>query len=291
MSTPKVFPPQVINLVIDELGDAHWNSSDFSRRRVGAYEALRACALVSKKWTISSRSNLFRKVKIEVHNGQPPRTPLAPILPYIKELEISSGYQPTQIASIAGLLKTFSMSPIEQLGITGGELADKRDCIQEFIVAHSATLRTVEFQNCSVSAYNIMDIAMGRYGLERLRLVDCTTERPSPGHPPIADTQNPGAHSKASDLELCISTDNPMEGPVDVVDMVTQLPCRFSKLNVAHLPTEESPDAMNATTALIKANARALSSLCIHIFAGVFEPLSRKMTSLTVIQPRRGHGD
>ena len=286
------FPPQLVNLVIDELGDAYRRSHNYPtiiRRRSSEYEALHACALVSKKWTIRSRAHLFRKVKVEVREGQPTLTPPTSILPCVKKLEIWCGDHPTQVASTADLLKVFSTSPIERLQITGGELADKRVCIQECIHAHSATLRTVKFGGCSLSAPNIGDIVLGPNGLKRLHLNDCEL---SSGHPLIADTQNPGACLKAAELEFCISADNFFqEGPPMIAAEIARLPYRFSKLNVAHFPTEEWDEAMTATSTLIKANADVLSSLQIRIFAGMFGILGKRMKLLIAIQPRRRHGD
>jgi len=286
------FPLQLVNLVAGELV-AYRNDPTWSPHHTGAYEALYACALVSKKWAGCSRAHLFKNVKIEVRGeGRPTLLPPRSILPYIKGLELLcsrqsfTGYWPTQEASTPDLLKAFSTAPIERLGITGGTLVAQRDCIQEFINAHSATLRKVEFRGCSLSAYNIADVILGHRCVKDLHLVDCQSERfPAPGRPLITD-----ARSKVAELELHISGDDPAEGPADMAAMIARLPYRFSTLDIDHLPTEESPEAMTATSELIKANGDALSSLRIHIFAGMFDPSSRKKKFLIVIQPRRGHG-
>ena len=97
------------------------------------------------------------------------------------------------------------MAPIESLGIVGGQLADQRLCIREFVDAHFATLQTIKFEGCSLVAYNISDIVLGYHCLERLHIVECERgELPPPGKRPIAGTPNPGACSKAAELELCM---------------------------------------------------------------------------------------
>ena len=282
MSPHGAFPPQLVNLVIDEVGVAYqWNlkHSIFSGGGASEREALLSCALVSKKWTVRSRAHLFKEVKIEVREGQPTLTPPASVLPYIRTLELWCGHGHTQVPSTADLLKAFTTVPIEHLIITGVVLVDKRACIQECIAAHSGTLQTVEFKGCSISAYNVSDVVLGHPSLKRLHLTECECEQlPPPGRPLIADTPNPGACPKAVEMELCISADC-IERPVDMVTMVARLPYRFSKLDVIHFPTEEYEEAMNATNTLIKANADVLSSLEIRIFAGTSGSLSREMMS------------
>jgi len=270
-----VFPQQIVDLVIGELADSHENYPTWSPRYTGAYEALRSCALVSKKWAGCSRARLFEKVKVEVREGRPTLLPPPSILPYIKKLEVPfsqqsfTGCWPTEAASTPDLLKTFPTAPVEHLVITGRALVDQRTSIQEFIDAHSTTLHTVEFKRCFLSPYNITDISLGRHRLKRLRLVSCISERCQiQGYPLVADTPDPDVHLKAVELELCISGFS-----VVMASMIAQLPYRFSRLGVAHHPTEASPEAMSATTALIKANADTLSSLQVHIFAGMFKPL------------------
>ena len=265
MPTHGAFPLQLVNQVIDELGASHrWDDNCF------AYTTLRACALVSKRWTAPSRAHLFRKVKIEGGKHKSTIAPPASILPYIKELEVYYGHRPAQPASIGEFLKAFVAAPIECLGITGGVLVNERVCIQETIDAHSATLHTVEFQSCSLSAHNITDIFLGRHHLRSLRLVDCTCHQlPSPGHPLVANVPGPSALSKAVELELGIFGGDPFEGSADVVAMVARLPYRFSRLDFDHIVAGE--EATEVTNALIKANADVLSSLRIRFLAGMFE--------------------
>ena len=232
---------------------------------------------MSKKWAGRSRARLFEKVKVEVREGRSTLLPPPSILPSIKKLEVMcseqsfTGYWPTEAASTPDLLKAFSTAPIECLGITGGALANQRDCIQEFIEAHSTTLKTVEFKGCSLSARNISDIVLGNRCIKRLYLVDCKSEHLPPGR---TVKPGPGTYSKAAELELYISGDDPENGPADMAVMIVQLPHRFSTLDIEHRPTEESPEAMTATSKLIEANGDALSSLRIHINAGVFDLLS-----------------
>jgi len=291
MSPHGTFPLQLVNQVLDELGDTHRNRyyTKSAPYRAGASEALRACALVSKKWTARSRAQLFKEVNIKVGKGQPTITPPPPILPYIKELGISYGFEPTKAASIADLLKAFTAAPIERLGITGGVLDNKRACIQECINAHSTTLHTVEFRHCSISACNIADIVLRPHRLKTLRLIACKCEGlPPPGRPLIADTPEPDSRSKAVELELSLTEGDPEEGPVDIVAMVARLPYRFSRLDIDHVAAGYG--TTEATDALTKANASVLSSLRVHIYAGMFGSLSKKIMLLIAAQPRRRHG-
>ena len=292
MSPHGAFPPQLVNLVIDELNHTYQNRKypSFAPDRVKAYKTLHACALVSKKWTARSRAHLFEKVRIETQEGRPIPTPPAPILLYIKRLEIRCGRRATQVDSTAELLKAFSTSPIEHLGITGGVLADKRIYIQEFIAGHSATLHTVKFKDCSLSAHNIGDIVLGRHNLKCLQLVYCECEELQlPDNPLTTDISDPGAHPKATELELSITGGDAEEGPARVVAMVAQLPYRFSTLRVDHVVAGDG--ATEATNALIKANGCVLSSLRIHLLAGTFESLNGKVMLLTTVQSRRRLGD
>lgn len=279
-----VFPLQLVTQVIDELGTAHrWDHYCF------AYEALRACALVSKRLTACSRAHLFRKVKIEGDKHKPTIPPPASILPYIKELEIFYGNRPTQPASIGDFLKAFAAAPIERLGIIGGVLIDERACIQESINTHSATLQTVEFESCLLSAYNIVDILLGSHRPRNLRFDNCECEElPPPGRPLIADAPDPNEHSKVSEIELSISGGDPWENPGSIIAMVARLPYQFSKLDIEHLVAGEG--TTEATNALIEANADVLSSLRVRFWAGMFESLGRKAMLLIVARPRRGHG-
>ena len=154
MSQHGAFPPHLVNLVIDELGNSYQSRSSLAHplESASTYKALCKCALVSKKWTVRSQAHLFESVKIDVRKGQPTLPPPGPVLPYIKHLDIWYGHRPTPSASTADLLKLFSAAPIERLAITGGVLVDKRVCIQEFIGARSATLQTINLNYCSLSA-------------------------------------------------------------------------------------------------------------------------------------------
>ena len=286
MSPHGIFPLQVVDLVIGELADAHEQQIRvFSHRYIGPCKTPRSCALASKKWADRSRARLFEKVKVEVREGRSTLLPPPSILPYVKKLEVVCNkqpfaYRPPYEASTPDLLKAFLAAPVERLRITEGALANQRVCIQEFIDAHSTTLQTVEFKYCSLSAYNISDIVLGNRCVKRLHLADCKSEHLSPGH---TDTPDPGTCSKAAALELYISGEDWEEGPLYMAIMVAQLPYRFRKLEIDHFPTEESPEAMTATSGLIKANADTLSSLRIHINAGKFDLSSPKITLLIPI--------
>jgi hypothetical protein len=281
------FPLQLVNQVIDELGAAYrWKYPSLRSQYIAP---LRACSLVSKRLTARSRTHLFRKVTIEGEKHKPTIAPPASILPYIKELEVYYGHRPTHPASIGDFLKAFAAAPIEHLGITGGILVDERACIRESIDTHSATLQTVEFGGCLLSAYNIFDILLGHHRLRNLRLDGCECqELPPPGQPLIADAPGPNARSKAAELELGIFGGDPFEGSASIVTMVARLPYKFSRLDFDHIVAGE--EATEATNALIEANANVLSSLRVRFIAGMFGPPSRKRTLLIVTQIRRGHG-
>ena len=277
MPAHRTFPLQLVNQVIDELGEAY----PYPR---GSHDALRACALVSKRWTPRSRMHMFKKVTIKEPQSQPTMTPPTSILPYIKELEISHGFGTTKPTFFANILNGFAVAPIEHLVITRGALVDERACIQECINAHSTTLQTVEFRGCSISAYNIADIVSEHHNIKGLRLDYCKFERlPPPGRPIIADTPDPDSRSKAVELELSLSGGDPEEGPMGIATMVARLPYRFSRLDVDHAAAGYG--TTKATNGLIKANAGVLSSLRMHIQAGMFGPAGRKTVSLIFIQP------
>ena len=271
MSPPGQFPPELVGRVIDELGGAYRRHPSIPSG-TSAYTALRACSLVSKKWIPRSRAHMFRKVKIREDKGQLTITPPAFVLPYVKKLEVDSSYQPrVEVSSIPDLLNAFAAAPIECLKITGGTLVDKRACIKEFIDAHSTTLRKIKFQHCSLSAHNITDVILDRRLVEILCLADCELENLPPGRLRITGKPASGQPPEPSGLELRISGGDPMEGPVPIVTIVSELPYRFSKLNVDHAATGEG--AEEAANALIKANGNTLSSLYVHVLAGMSEQL------------------
>ena len=270
---PGTFPPELVHRVVDELGEEYHESGCLARGY--AYEVLRTCALVSKRWTFHSRKHIFKKVRIDPDKHNSAVAPPASILPCIKELEIFYAYTPTQGTSIADVLKTFVAAPVERLRITGIVLFEATAHIQEFIEAHSATLQTVELQSCSLSASGVVAVLLGRRHLKILRFIDChCKDLPLPEQPPIADTPDPKTCSKAVGLELSITEGDPWEGPADVITMIAQLPYRFSRLDIDHLVAGEG--TTEATNALIKANADVLSSLQVHFIAGMFKPLSGK---------------
>ena len=265
---PATFPLELVHQVIDELGEQYQESACLAHG--DAYEALRACALVSERWTFHSQKHLFKKVRIYPNEHTSAVAPSASILPWIKELHIFYAYRPTQGTSIADVLKTFVAAPVELLSITGIVLFDAR--IQEFIEAHSATLQKLELQSCSLSASDVAAVLLGRQDLKILRFIDCHCPRLE--RPPIADTPGPKACSKAVELELSITEGDPWKGPTDVIAMIAQLPYRFSRLNIDHLVAGEW--AARATNALIKASADVLSSLQVQFLAGMFKPSSGK---------------
>ena len=287
------FPQELVDLVIDELADAYENNPLHSSPCTDAYKALHACALVSKKCAVYSRMHLFRHVEIQVLEGRPTLPLPVSIQPYIKELgilcspQLFAGCWPTQVASTLDFLKGFSAAPINRLGIAGGVLVNQRVYIQEFIDAHSATLRIVDFRSCSVSAHNIADIMLGHSCLKHFYLIDCKTQSLPP---PITDTPYSGTCSKAAELELLVTVDDCYEGLAPIVAILARFPNRISRLDVDHLMM--GGRATSATNELIRVNVNVLSSLQVRLLAGTFE-FTRKMMLLLliVIQPRRRAGE
>jgi len=276
MPPREAFPPQVVNLVIDELGDAYQNCHRNSIESVDPFEALCACTLVSRKWADRSRAHLFNTVEIHVPEGEAAPTPPPAILPHVKKLEVLysemsySSYWPVQVPSIPDLLRAFSAAPIESLGIIGAELANQRVSIREFIDAHSATLQTVKFEGCLLSAYNISDVVLGRYRPKRLRLVDCACGQPQPpGKPPVVNTPNPSGGSKTAELELSISGGYEPEPLAQIVSAAAWIPYQLSRLEFDYVVA--NVEVTEAANDLIEVNAHALSSLRIRLWAGTFE--------------------
>ena len=110
---PGTFPLELVHQVIDELGEEYDENCYLADGY--AYKALRACALVSKRWTFHSRKHVFKKVRINPDKRIPAVAPPAYILPCIKELEIFYGHKPIQGTSIADVLKTFVVAPSNAL--------------------------------------------------------------------------------------------------------------------------------------------------------------------------------
>jgi hypothetical protein len=282
MSQPGAFPPYFINKVIDELGEAfNQPGSWYGSRRVDRnpnYAALRACSLVSKRWTPRSRAHIFKTVKIR--GDKKPNAPPS-VLPYVKELELYGDWGPAKTASIAEVFKAFPTSPIESLVINGAVLADERPCILEFLGAHYGTLQKLELACCSISPQNISEIVLGRHHPRSLYLNTC---KPAEQLGKPTDKPESDIHSKISEMELCISGEDPFEGAADIVDMVAKLPHRFSKLDIEHLVAGEGTTW--ATNTLLRANGGELSSLRVRIWAGMFEPSGREMFLICIVSQR-----
>ena len=283
---PRTFPLELVHQVIDELGGEYRENTLLARG--SAYEALRACTLVSKRWTAHSRTHLFKEVEIRADEYKPTIPPPTSVSPCIKDLRIFYGRQLTQ-TPIADLLKAFVAAPIEYLAITGVEFFDGRAPTQEFIEAHSATLKTLELQGWSLSASDVVAILLGRHHLKRLLLVDCQCENLSrPGQSLVVNAPDPNTSSKVVGMELSITGGDPSEGPTSVITMIAQLPHRFSRLDIDHVIGGDG--ANEATNALIEANADVLSSLQVHFIAGMSRLSNGKVTLLIVTRPRRGLG-
>ena len=280
MSPRGALPPELVDQVIDELGEAYHRPVQLYRR--GACAALRACSLVSRRWNARSRVHLFKRIEIDGDEDEPIATPPTSILPHVKELVLNLyGGNPEPIP-IRYLLNAFITAPIYFLGIVGASLDNKRACIRERIDVHSATPRKVEFKDCYLSTHNIADIALGSHRLTTLRLVGCAHERPpSPGQQSlVTDDKTLSPRSKPSGVELRISLGDNLEDFVSITAMAARLPHHFSKLDVDHIADKEK--AVEATNALIKANGDVLSLLRIRINAGTTETSSLDELLITV---------
>jgi hypothetical protein len=276
----------LVSHVIDHVADRelhrYYLNASGEVRYNSPHKALSRCSLVSKSWTHSSRVHMFKKVRIWGSRDKPP--PPTSILPYIKKLNVFyDGLDPVEATNLAGLLKTFTASPIESLVITRATLTDKQPLVLEFIDMHFTTLRKIEFVRCLLSPHNISETVMGRHRLRSLQLVRCERGQFLPPEQPlITDNPTPGSCPMPSELELYIYGGPECEGSPYFAAVVAELPCRFSKLHVEHMSGDDG--VREATNSLIKANGDALSSLSVDLSPGMFKTLTRAKL-LTSVQP------
>jgi len=265
MPPHRTLPQELVDQVIDELGDAY-RDPDHDKRpdhRIVACEALHACALVSKNWTNRSRVHLFRDAKIRGDEDGLCLIPPQSLMPYVTRLKILLWCQYYRLFPSRDLLTPFYTAPVAYLRITGGVLAtEAKVCLVECIAALSASLQTLVFKSCSLSLHLITDILVAHPSLKRLHLLHCDVKPVKSDHsviPPL------GMCSEAPDLELG-DFSQPMWGGHDLaIAAVAQLPKYFGRLDFYHL---HNPGVIHATNALIKTNAKSLSSLTVHIISG-----------------------
>ena len=263
MPPHKALPQELIDQVIDELGDAYRdpNHEKRSDHRTSAHEALHACALISKNWKDRSRTHLFEQVKIKGDEDDFFTIPPQPLMPYVKELKIQLQSQHYRLFPTPHLFTPFYTAPAVHLGIKAGVLAaDARGCLVECIAGLSATLQTVIFKSCSLSLHLIHDIVSIRPNLKLFHLLDCNFE---PAKSENSVIPHPGTRPGAlTDLELGVLSRSVLEGHDPTVAAVSQLPNKFCRLDLDHV---RGLYATRATNALIQANAESLSSLKVHI--------------------------
>lgn len=272
MSMPslKPLPQELIDKVIDELGEVYWDVSNKKHpdNRIVAQKTLHACTLVSKNWTGRSRMHLFKEVKIRADDFGVFPIPPGPLMLYVTKLRIQMRSERYRLFPSPKLLKPFHTAPITHLGIVAGALASSQACLVECIVALSATLRTVTFASCSLSPDLILDIVLKHPDLKRLFLRCCEVKPTYPNNyaePPL------GTHF--TDLELGIFSAVGVRGQDLTVTAVAQLPIHFSKLDFDYMHGLQMTRSSNA---LIRANAESLSSLTVHIINCTSRMLTKK---------------
>ena len=258
MLTHRTIPQELIDQVIDELGDAYQDPDD----RLNAGKALHACALTSKNWTDRSRAYLFRVV--EIRGDEEAQFPIPPqsLMPYVEKLEIKLLVQKFRIFPTPDILTPFHTAPIAHLGITEGGLAtgEARPCLVECIAALSATLQTVTFRSCSLSPRLVSDIISAHPGLGRIHVLSCSFNSDTDPIPPAVS--HPVMRLEPPDLELLVVSGDASTHHFTVAAFA-QLPNRFGSLNFEHFLF--GPLVNMATDVLIQANAESLTSLQVHI--------------------------
>ena len=260
-------PQEIIDKVIDELGEAYRNVEHPDDSIGVAREALHASALVSKNWTGRSRTHLFSEVKITADASSPLLIPPKSLMPYVKELEIrmrAGHYRPSPSQN---LLKPFHAAPITSLEIVGGALSPAKVPLMECIIVLSATLRIVTFESCSLSISLILDIALRHPDLKRLRLNSCEVKPTNSDH-----YLTPRLDTHPTDLELGVLPGFDVQDHNLTMAMIAQLPIRFRRLHLNYL---RSPTMTRTFNTLIEANAESLSFLQVNIVTGtprIFRP-------------------
>ena len=256
MPSLRALPQELIDKIIDELGEAHRDVSPDNHIDV-AHEALHACTLVSKNWTGRSRTHLFKKVTIRADASGKSLIPPESLMPYIAELKIRMQCRRYHPFPSHKLLRPFRTAPITSLWITGGTLSPTKVPLVECIIALSATLHTVTFKSCSLSLSLILDIALKHPDLKRLHLRHCEVKPTNSDHhvAPRSDTH-------FTPLELGVFSGADSRGHELAVATVAQLPVRFGGLDFDYL---QGPTVTRSSNALIGANAKSLSSLTAHI--------------------------
>ena len=268
----KTLPQELIDQVIDELGDAYRNPDHTKRsdHRINARDALHTCALISKNWTDRSRAHLFKEVKIRGDEEGLLPIPPPPIMPYVEKLKIQLHSERYRLFLSRRLLKPFYAAPITYLGITAGTLeANGQNYLVKCIAALSATLQTVIFKSCSLSPHLILDIVSAHPGLKRLHLLGCVFKSPMSKHPIIP---HQGTRPGAPDLELGVFAQSTSMVHGKTMAAIARLPYQFGKLDFDHIC---GLYATHTTDTLVKASAELLSSLTVHIVSGTSRALKQ----------------
>jgi len=264
MPPHRTLPQELVDQIIDELGDAYRDPDRGKRsdHRIDACEALHACALVSRNWTGRSRAHLCREVKISGDEDCLYLIPPQSLMPYIEKLRIQLRCQNYRLFPSSDLFSPFYTAPIAYLGITGGVFAtEAQACLGECIAALSATLQTVIFKSSSLSLRVIIDIVLAHPGLKRLHLHSCDL-KPAEGDPFVLPRL--GECSETPILELGVFSQPLWAGHNLTVAAVAQLGCQFGRLNFDYI---YGPGSICATNALLNANAASFSSLTVHIIS------------------------
>ena len=284
MTPHRALPQELVDKVIDELGDAY-RDLDRKKRRRTAGRALCACTLVSKNWTGRSRAHLFREVTIRADEDDLFLTPPQSLIPHVKRLKIRTRNEFYQTSIPRDLLKPFHTATITYLGISEGVLAtDTRDCLVECVVALSATLQTVEFESCSLALQLIPDILSAHPDLKRIHLTSC---RLIPTRSDRAVVPSPGVCSEAPDLELGVFTHPFADDHELAMATAAQLPNQFSRLNLDCIHCQRVTNATNAMDALIKASAGSLSFLQVYVVSRTSKIPKQRDDDANCYQPVR----
>ena len=276
MPPHRALPQELVDQIIDELGDAYRdpNHTKRSNHRINACKALHACALVSRDWTCRSRTHLCREVKIRGDEKGLCLVPPKSHIPYIEKLKIQLRYEDYRLFPSSNLLARFYTAPIAYFGITGGVFAtEERACLAECIAALSATLQTVVFKSCSFSLKMIIDIVLAHPGLKRLHLYSCDL-KPAKGGPFVLPRL--GERSETPVLELGVFSRPFWGGHSPTVAAVAQLGNQFGRLNLDYIYAAGS---VSATNALLNASAASSSSLTVHIFFCTSRIVNRRDTT------------
>ena len=274
MPTFRPLPQELVDKIIDELGEDYRNPKIYFRDRIAVREVLRACSLVSKNWTSRSRAQLFKAVNVGTNRSGsfliPPRT----IMPYITKLEILSQRK----FPSPDVLTAFYVCPIVYLGFAMGTFTAARASIVKFITTISATLQTVKFKDCSLPLRLIHDIMLAHLNLKQLYFDSCKIESTN-SYPPTT-THLGASHSTGLELGFFATLDS--EAHICLMGVIAKSPIKCCRLNFNY---KQRSDMALPANALIEANAESLSSLTVSFIDSKSKGLSQKKILLLTIKP------